>query len=87
MVENDFERRMLTATEIEGLMTAGYCEGASLDLGGDYHIVCVDGEVWTLETADNECVGTLNPTNAVVCEEIRNSIQQLLTTAERPVQL
>lgn len=82
MTDPRVERHKLTPTEIEGLMSGGYCEGAEIQLNSRYRLECVDGRVWTLTTNDEESIGSLNPTNAVLCDEIRKGVQQLLKRAE-----
>ena len=82
MSNRGIERRSLTETEIEGLMMAGYCEGAEIDLNDHYRLECVDGQVWNLTTVNDECIGWLNPTNAVVCEEVRDAVERLFERAE-----
>lgn len=63
-------------------MMAGYCEGATIELSDRYRLECVDGQVWNLTTSDEESIGWLNPTNAVVCEDIRKAVQRLFERAE-----
>lgn len=68
----------LEETVIEGMLTADWSKGTTVDLTGEQRAVCLDGKCWRVETEREEVMGFVNPANCATSIEIRDAFEKVL---------
>lgn len=79
----DTNEIQLKSTEIEGMLSDGFTQGAELQISETAYARCVDGELWRVETKEGEIMDYLNPTVVATGEQLCTEIARIIKETER----
>ena len=64
--------------ELQGLMIGGFESGTELKLPKGHRMICLDGDVWEIETSGEKFVCLIRPENCTTSDELLELIAEQL---------
>ena len=68
----------ISGTEIQGMMMGAWTDKTEVSVSDEVKAVCLDGTVWELRNADDCVLMTINPTAALTCMELRETLSRAI---------